>query len=101
MTLDFGTRTASKKIWFWIFSPEVITSGRISMPGVVMSMSTKVMPCCFLADRDVRTRAKIQLASPAWVVQILLPVQMRSPAPSSTTAAIDSAARSEPASGSE
>jgi len=28
-TLDFGTRTSSKNTWFWIFSPDVITSGRI------------------------------------------------------------------------
>jgi hypothetical protein len=35
------------------------------------------------------------------VVQILLPVQMRSPLASSETAAIDSDARSDPDSGSE
>ena len=64
-----------------------------------MSMSTNVMPCCFFCDFDVRTNANIQFASPAWVVQILLPVHTRS-SPSST-AAIDSDARSEPASGSE
>ena len=66
-----------------------------------MSMRTKVMPRCLRSLRVVRTRAKIQLASAAWVVQILLPVQMRSPADSSMTAAIISDARSEPASGSE
>ena len=69
------------------------------MPGEVMSISTKVMPCCFLPPREVRTRPNIQFASLAWVVQILLPVHTRS-SPSST-AAIDSAARSDPASGSE
>ncbi|SLH87920.1 Uncharacterised protein [Mycobacteroides abscessus subsp. abscessus] len=98
-TLLLGTRTLSKKTWFCTSSPEVITSGRISMPGLVMSMSRKVMPSCFLPVRAVRTRQKIQLASVAWVVQILLPVQRKS-SPSST-AAIDSEARSEPASGSE
>jgi hypothetical protein len=57
------------------------------------------MPCCFFSVRDVRTRPNIQFASRACVVQILLPVHTRwSP---SSTAAIDSDARSEPASGSE
>ncbi|PQM45839.1 hypothetical protein C1Y40_03998 [Mycobacterium talmoniae] len=98
-TLATGTRTPSKNTWFWISSPEVITSGRISMPGDVMSMSTNVMPCCFFGSRDVRTRANIQLASRAWVVQILLPVHTRSSP--SRTADIDSDARSDPASGSE
>ena len=97
-----GTRTSSKNTWFWISSPDVITSGRTWMPGVFMSISTNVMPCCFFGVFEVRTNANIQFASPAWVVQILLPVQIRwSPALSSKTAAIDSAARSEPASGSE
>ena len=99
MTLVLGTRTSSKKTWFWISSPDVMTSGRISMPGDVMSISTKVMPCCFLAPRDVRTRPNIQFASRACVVQILLPVHTRS-SPSST-ADIDSDARSDPDSGSE
>lgn len=64
-----------------------------------MSMRTKVMPCCFFGARVVRTSANIQFASAAWVVQILLPVHTRwSP---SSTAAMDSAARSDPASGSE
>ncbi len=69
------------------------------MPGVVMSISTKVMPCCLRAPRLVRTSAKIQFASAAWVVQILLPVHTRS-SPSST-AAIVRLARSDPDSGSE
>ena len=69
------------------------------MPGVVMSTSTNVMPCCFLAVRDVLTNANIQFASAAYVVQIVLPVHTR--ASPSSTAAIDSAARSEPVSGSE
>ena len=69
------------------------------MPGVLMSTSTKVMPCCLRSSREVRTRANIQLASVAWVVQILLPVQMRSSP--SLTADICSDARSEPDSGSE
>ena len=64
-----------------------------------MSISTNVMPCCLFAVRDVRTSPNIQFASPACVVQILLPVHTKS-SPSSTPA-IDSAARSEPASGSE
>jgi hypothetical protein len=98
-TFAFGTLTSSKKTWFWTSSPDVITNGRIWMPGEVMSINTNVMPCCFFAPRDVRTSPNIQLASRAWVVQILLPVHTRS-SPSST-AAMDSDARSEPASGSE
>ena len=57
-TFDLGTRTSSKNTWFWISSPDVITSGRIWMPGDVMSISTNVMPCCFFCVRDVRTRAE-------------------------------------------
>ncbi len=69
------------------------------MPGEVMSMSRKVMPCCLRPVFDVRTSANIQFASVACVVQILLPVTIRS-SPSSTAAML-SDARSEPASGSE
>ena len=69
------------------------------MPGDAMSISTNVMPCCFFAVRGGAHQPNIQFASPACVVQILLPVHTKS-SPSST-AAIDSAARSEPASGSE
>ena len=47
------------------------------MPADFMSMSTNVMPCCFLGIREVRTRPNIQLASPACVVQILLLVHTR------------------------
>ncbi|SHX00059.1 Uncharacterised protein [Mycobacteroides abscessus subsp. abscessus] len=65
MTLLLGTRTSSKKTWFWTSSPDVMTSGRISIPGVLMSIRTKVMPCCFLAVRVVRTSANIQFASVA------------------------------------
>ena len=96
-----GTRTWEKNTWFCTSSPEVITSGWTSMPGVVMSINTNVMPCCLRSMREVRTRANIQFASVAWVVQILLPVQTRSPAASSDTAAICSDARSDPDSGSE
>ena len=64
-----------------------------------MSIKTNVMPCCFFWPRDVRTKPNIQFASRAWVVQILLPVHTRwSP---SSTADMDSDARSDPASGSE
>ena len=93
MTLAFGTRTSSKNTWFCTSSPEVMTSGRIWMPGAVISTRTKVMPCCFLPVREVRTKANIQLASVACVVQT-----RSSP---SATADMDSAARSDPASGSE
>lgn len=67
--------------------------------GVSISSSTKVMPCCLRSSRDVRTRANIQLASVACVVQILLPSRIRSSP--SATAAICSEARSLPDSGSE
>ena len=45
-TLALGTRTSSKNTWFCTSSPEVITSGWISIPGLVMSIRMKVMPCC-------------------------------------------------------
>ena len=52
------------------------------------------MPSCFLPVRAVRTRQKIQLASVACVVQILLPVQISwSGSSGASTAAIDSDAR--------
>ena len=73
--------------------------GCTSIPGVRMSIKRKVMPCWRIGSRAVRTRQKIQLATLAWVVHNLWPLQVKS-SPSST-ALICSEARSEPDSGSE
>ena len=72
-----GTRTSSKNTWLWTASPEDMTIGRTVTPGLVMSISRKVMPCCLRPLASVRTRQNIQLATLAWVVQILVPVHTR------------------------
>ena len=46
-----GTRTSVKKISLNSFSPVIVTSGRTSTPGNVMSTSRHVMPLCFGTDR--------------------------------------------------
>ncbi|SKS03089.1 Uncharacterised protein [Mycobacteroides abscessus subsp. abscessus] len=68
------------------------------MPGDVKSMRMKVIPSCFLGPLVVRTRANIQFASRAWVVQILEPLRTKSSP--SATADICNEARSDPDSGS-
>ena len=98
-TLALGTRTSVKKTSFWMCSPDSMRMGFTSTPGVVMSISRKVMPCWGMASRLVRTRQKIQFASWAWVVHSLWPLQTKS-SPSST-ALICREARSEPEPGSE
>ncbi|MCY1206037.1 hypothetical protein D9M68_639940 [compost metagenome] len=80
------------------------TSGRTLMPGLRMSASRKLMPCCARASVSVRTRQKIQSAYCAYDVQILLPLTTYTSVPSGRvlrTARVFSEARSEPALGSE
>jgi len=43
------------------------------IPGVFISSSRKVMPCCGLPSNFVRTRQNMRLAWWAWVVQIFEP----------------------------
>ena len=50
--------------------------GRTSTPGVVMSMSRKLMPSCFFTSRAVRTRQKIMFACWPSVVQVFWPLTM-------------------------
>ena len=56
-----GTFTSSKKISFTSCPPSIKISGRTVMPGVVMSISKKLMPSWrFSTWVSVRTRQKIQ-----------------------------------------
>ena len=77
----------------------MVMSGFTSMPGVAMSIRMKEMPSCRLPALEVRTRQKIQFAQCAAVVQIFCPLMTRRS--SCTSQRVFSAARSEPAPGSE
>ncbi|MCY1529272.1 hypothetical protein D9M68_644060 [compost metagenome] len=94
-----GTRTLSKKTLQKSFAPVRLTMGLTVMPGVFMSTSRKLMPCCFFAAGSVLASRNIMSASCASEVQIFWPLTTNS-SPSST-ADVRRAARSEPASGSE
>ncbi len=94
-----GTTTSSKKVSQNGDLPEISTIGRVVTPGVSMSNSRKLMPVCFCAEKSVRTRQKIQSALSAYEVQIFWPLTTKwSPR---SSARVCSAARSEPAFGSE
>ena len=56
-----GIFTSVKKVSQNGLSPQISLIGRVSTPGVVMSISTKLMPSCFLVV-SVRTRQKHQSA---------------------------------------
>jgi len=62
--LASGTCTRSKKVSQNGLLPLISRMGLVLTPGLVMSISTKLMPVCFLAV-SVRTRQKIQSASSA------------------------------------
>lgn len=47
--------------------------GATVIPGVAISSSRKVIPCCGLPSKRVRTKQNIRLAWWAWVVQIFEP----------------------------
>ena len=70
---EAGTRTLSKKTWFTSWSPARVMIGRTLIPGLSISSSRKVIPCCGLPSRWVRTRQNMRLAKWAWVVQIFEP----------------------------
>ncbi len=58
---SFGIFTSVKNVSQNGLSPVISWIGRVSTPGVVMSISTNEMPSCFL-DVSVRTRQKHQSA---------------------------------------
>ncbi len=51
-----------KKISLNSFSPVIVTSGRTSMPGSVMSTSRHEIPRCLGASGSVRTSSSHQFA---------------------------------------
>ncbi len=77
----------------------MVCTGRTEIPGEVMSIRMNEMPCCFLAEPSVRASTKIQSACCASVVHAFWPLITHC-APS-RVARVLSAARSEPAPGSE
>ena len=73
--------------------------GLTSMPGLLRSIKTNVIPACFFAEGSVRTRQKIQSEYCAYEVQVFCPLTMRwSPA---SSAVVRKDARSLPEPGSE
>ena len=69
------------------------------MPGVSIGIRNMLMPACLATVLSVRSRANIQVASLARVVQIFWPLTTHSSP--SRTASVRKLARSEPAPGSE
>ena len=94
-----GTRTSSKKISLNSRSPVIVTSGRTSTPGSVMSTSRHEMPACLGTSGSVRTSSSHQFARWPSVFHTFWPL-MTKVSPSST-ARVRSDARSDPALGSE
>ncbi len=94
-----GTRTSVKKMSLKSFSPVIVSSGRTSTPGSVMSTSRHVMPLCLGTLVSVRTSSSHQFARLPSVFHVLWPLTTQE-SPSST-AEHRSDARSEPAFGSE
>ena len=94
-----GTSTSSKNTSLKSGGrPVMSANGRRSRPGVSVSMISAEMPLCLGASGSVRTNASSTSASWAPEVQTFWPLTMkRSP---STTARVDSPARSLPAPGS-
>ncbi len=96
---DRGTRTSEKKSSAKDCPPVMVVSGRASIPAVVRSTRKHVIPRCFLADGSVRTYSWHQSAKWPIEFQVFCPLTTKwSP---SSTAWVRSAARSEPASGSD
>ena len=94
-----GTRTSSKNTSQNSFSPAMLAIGRTVMPGVFRSTSRKLMPACFFTLLSVRTSMNMWVPSAPQVVQVFWPLTTKwSP---SSTASVRTAARSEPAPGSE
>ncbi len=80
-------------------APLICFSGRASTPFCFMSTSSMEMPWCFFSPPPVRARVKILSPCMALVVQIFWP--LRTYSSPCFSAFICSAARSEPAPGSE
>ncbi len=98
-TWSAGVVAPEKKTSLNSLSPDMAVMGRTSTPGWRMSTSRNVMPRCLGAVGLVRARTKIRLASRAREVHSFWPsITQRPP---SSTALVDSEARSEPDPGSE
>ena len=97
----FGTVASVKNTSPNSLAPVICLSGRASTPGWCMSTSSIEMPACFLPPSGELVRAIVKILSPcmAFVVQIFWPFRTYSSPWGS--ARICSAARSEPAPGSE
>ncbi len=96
---SFSTRASVMKTSQNSDEPVICFSGRTSTPGWRMSMRKHVMPLCLGTAGSVRARRRPQSALAPPLVQIFWPLTSKwSPR---STAAVRSAARSEPALGSE
>ena len=98
-TISSGTNTPSRKTSLNNAWPVISRSGRIKIPGELMSIRKYVIPLCFGASGSVRARQTPNCALCAEDVHTFCPVS--SQPPSTRTALVRSDARSEPASGSE
>src|SRR6202034_3479618 len=98
-TISSGTNTPSRNTSLNNASPVISRSGRIRMPGELISIRKEVIPLCFGASGSVRARHTPHCALCADDVHTFWPVN--SQPPSTRTALVRRDARSEPASGSE
>ena len=98
MTLATGMRTSVRNTSLKCDWRVGWTSGRTSMPGLVMSTMMKVMPLCFGASGSVRTSSMPQLQNCAAEFHTFWPVTTNSSP--SRTARHARPARSLPAPGS-
>ena len=71
-----GTLTFSSQTSLTSWAPSSVMIGRTVTPGLLMSMSRKLMPACLRAAGSVRTRKKPQSACWASVVQVFWPLTM-------------------------
>ena len=94
-----GTRASEKNTSPNSLAPLICRSGRASTPGCRMSISSIEMPRCRTLPGSVRTSAKILSPCTALVVHTFCPLTTNSSP--SRTPFVASAARSEPAPGSE
>ena len=98
-TSPAGTRASVKKTSLKSLPPDIMRMGRTSTPGWRRSIRSSEMPLCFGASRLVRHSTKMWSATWPAEVHTFWPLTRHS-SPSST-AVVDSPARSEPAPGSE
>ena len=94
-----GTRASVKKTSPNSLAPLICLSGRASTPGWCMSISSIEMPLCRELPGSVRTIVKILSPCTALVVHTFWPLTTKSSP--SRTPRVASAARSDPAPGSE